>query len=487
MSAYEPTISVYYSKNSKTYVEQFRSFEEIFQKTDLHSSIHTVHATDMNLKELPKDIQLLTNMTSLNLSFNNLTILPEEICSLTKLKELFLFGNRLLTLPANFGRLAELTDLHLNDNSLSCLTPSFKELAKLRVLNLSVNKFVNIPREITELPELKTLMLNGNKLKVIGPIIGNFRSLEYFYAMNNRICSIPSEIGRIRTLKELNLEDNCIESLPDTIGDLGALIELNVSNNYYLSAIPRSIGRCASLVKFNAINNRLTRLPIEIVQCRRLTDIRTDGNEITIDPVIQRFIDGRHNVRNHVGLYNDGQNVHTSSIQASIKKTILNLLNDPFTLKRSELTTRILEDEAIETNRKQLIIGYINDDKETHSELYCTFQDIFMKVYGRIVGTQDAEKKKELYKRLQEELGEGECKCFTGRLSRLVNVLNGFYDDVEITISANEQISNVILVLRSKHGLKIDDDMTDEVKEKIRAELEERGYEDDIIEVWLNV
>ena len=109
-----------------------------------------------------------------------------------------------------------------------------------------------------------------------------------------------------------------------------------------------------------------------------------------------------------------------------------------------------------------------------------------MKVYGRIVCEQDAEKKKELYKRLQEELGEGECKCFTGRLSRLVNVLNGFYDDVEITISANEQISNVILVLRSKHGLKIDDDMTDEVKEKIRAELEERGYENDIIEVWLN-
>ena len=71
-------------------------------------------------------------------------------------------------------------------------------------------------------------------------------------------------------------------------------------------------------------------------------------------------------------------------------------------------------------------------------------------------------------------------------MSRLVNVLNGFFEDVEITISANEQISNVILVLRSKHNLGIDDDMTDEVKEKIRAELEERGYEDDIIEVWLN-
>lgn len=486
MSSYQPKISVYYTNGQKTYVQEYDDFASLFQSTDIHSAIHTLHAIDMNLKEVPTDIKLLSNLISLNLSSNNLTILPEELCELMKLKELFLLGNRLLTLPANFGRLAELTDIHLNDNSLSCLTPSFKELAKLRVLNLSVNKFVSIPREITELPELKTLMLNGNKLKVIGPNIGNFKNLEYLYLMNNRICRIPSEIGRITTLKELILEDNCLESLPDTIGDLTALTELNVGNNYYLSAIPRSIGRCASLVKFNTMDNRLTRLPVEIVQCRRLTEIRTEGNEITLDPIIQRFIDGRNNVRNHVGLYNDGQNVHTSSIQASIKKSILNLLNDPFTLKKNELTTRILEDEAIETNRKQLIIGYINDDRETHSELYCTFQDIFTKVYGRIVGTQDAEKKKELYKRLQEELGEGECKCFTGRLSRLVNVLNGFFEDVEITISANEQISNVILVLRSKHNLGIDDDMTDEVKEKIRAELEERGYEDDIIEVWLN-
>ena len=28
------------------------------------------------------------------------------------------------------------------------------------------------------------------------------------------------------------------------------------------------------------------------------------------------------------GLYNDGQNVHTSSIQDSVKQSIINLLND---------------------------------------------------------------------------------------------------------------------------------------------------------------
>ena len=77
--------------------------------------------------------------------------------------------------------------------------------------------------------------------------------------------------------------------------------------------------------------------------------------------------------------------------------------------------------------------------------------------------------------------------CFTGRISRLVNVLNGFVDDIRIEISTNEQIANVILALRTKHSLGANDEMTDAVKEAIRKELEERGYEEDIINVWVNV
>lgn len=97
------------------------------------------------------------------------------------------------------------------------------------------------------------------------------------------------------------------------------------------------------------------------------------------------------------------------------------------------------------------------------------------------------ETQQELYKRVAQELDEGECKCFGGRLTRIVNILNGFFDDVIIHVSSNDQISNVILKLREKHGLLIDDDMTDEVKKEIRRELEERGYENEVIELWLNV
>jgi hypothetical protein len=40
-----------------------------------------------------------------------------------------------------------------------------------------------------------------------------------------------------------------------------------------------------------------------------------------------------------------------------------------------------------------------------------------------------------------------ECKYFTGRISRLVNVLNGYYDDIKIEITENEQIGTIIGIM----------------------------------------
>ena len=45
---------------------------------------------------------------------------------------------------------------------------------------------------------------------------------------------------------------------------------------------------------------------------------------------------------------------------------------------------------------------------------------------------------------------EADCKCYTGRLTRLVNVLNGYYEDIKIHISDSEQISNIIISIKNK-------------------------------------
>ena len=50
------------------------------------------------------------------------------------------------------------------------------------------------------------------------------------------------------------------------------------------------------------------------------------------------------------------------------------------------------------------------------------------------------------------EITEANCKCFTGRISRLINVLNGYDEHIEIHIANNEQISNIVIVIRNKLG-----------------------------------
>jgi hypothetical protein len=71
------------------------------------------------------------------------------------------------------------------------------------------------------------------------------------------------------------------------------------------------------------------------------------------------------------------------------------------------------------------------------------------------------------------------CKCFTGRITRLVNVLNGFDSNIKIEINEAEQIGAVLSLLRDKYS------NDDEFKIEAEKELKERGYNDDTIKCWL--
>jgi len=79
---------------------------------------------------------------------------------------------------------------------------------------------------------------------------------------------------------------------------------------------------------------------------------------------------------------------------------------------------------------------------------------------------------------LLQEISDGICMCFTGRLTRLLNTLVGFFPDIELQISDSEQITNIIMELSNKFegGL---------LKEAVRKELLERQYNESIINEWI--
>ena len=78
-------------------------------------------------------------------------------------------------------------------------------------------------------------------------------------------------------------------------------------------------------------------------------------------------------------------------------------------------------------------------------------------------------------------MSESICKCFTGRLSRLINTLNGFDDRVCIMISNNDAIGNIIVMTIAKNK----DKNIIEQKEICKLELLSRGYTKDIIDEWI--
>ena len=87
------------------------------------------------------------------------------------------------------------------------------------------------------------------------------------------------------------------------------------------------------------------------------------------------------------------------------------------------------------------------------------------------------ENKDEIKNILNQEINDSLCKCFTGRLSRLVNVLNGYSDLVSITISDSEQ-KNMIMSI----GIRTYENR-EELENYIRQEFETRGFDD--VEEWI--
>jgi hypothetical protein len=128
---------------------------------------------------------------------------------------------------------------------------------------------------------------------------------------------------------------------------------------------------------------------------------------------------------------------------------------------------------------KEIITEYIDCD-DIHSMLNITFKELFISVMIEMESLS-IDLQVEIQKRLNEEMQDSECKCFTGRISRLVNCLSGYSNKVVIQISESEEISNIISIVMSKRGMKT----IEVLKEEVQKALKERGYKDTKIEEWL--
>merc|ERR1712023_337735 len=102
----------------------------------------------------------------------------------------------------------------------------------------------------------------------------------------------------------------------------------------------------------------------------------------------------------------------------------------------------IVKDEILTEDCKQALLEYAADTN-VHSELGLTFGETLRYVFSRIQSNPNANGIKEV---LNKEMADSVGKCFTGRITRLIDCLNAFDPLVEINLlSEKELINNVCL------------------------------------------
>lgn len=298
--------------------------------------------SNIDLRTLPKSLNMLKRLVSLNLNNNQFSSIPNVICELYNLEELWASGNKIKYVPYNLGNLSKLEILSLNANQLKDLPNSYEKLNRLRVCCLSTNKFKKIPNCIARgMRSLQILEFSQNNCINLD-VYPKSTNLIKFYAEENDICPLfPNWIlcssyknleivslnktrfekfylpTRTSTcyvkklfMKQCNLNGKIVEFI---IARMIYLEELVLGNkrmlyqNYFpimpintklnplslkeldiqnvgLPQVPKTIQRFFDLIKLNLSCNNIFFLPKEICTLTNLVTLIIDRNHLTTLP-----------------------------------------------------------------------------------------------------------------------------------------------------------------------------------------------------------
>lgn len=402
--------------------------------------------------------------------------IPESLVKLHSISSLFMHKNLIMKIPEFFCNLTNLTILDLSNNLIKIIPDSFSKLTNLTYLDLSLNLINSVPESLSELKNLNDLILSRNKLCPFPKVLTTLVNLRTLDLSHNYIGYIPYSISKLINLTHLYLSHNRIYGIPDSISDLVNLTHLYLSYNRIYD-IPVSISNLANLAELDVSYNDIKQIPYKLIYLKRLRRFSYISNPVeNIHPNIQTFLDRIKTKIEYA--YNDTQSVHKSSIQKSVKISIQNILSVKYDTEEDILSV-VKKDNILSQDCKNSLISYAQD-LTPHSFLQVNFLDVLRAVWNRIRQNKYAD---EIKKVLNIEIMDAQDKCFTGRLSRLVNCLSGFDDLVEINLTDNERIGSVISQIKSQ--LKDENRYSRERHiELSRDRLLDLGYSQDTIDEW---
>ncbi|KAK3410981.1 hypothetical protein EUGRSUZ_J03004 [Eucalyptus grandis] len=263
-----------------------------------------VELTSLNLYlsyfggQIPLQLLNLTNLSSLNLSWNfELELTNHDMDTmvqrLTKLEHLDLSWLNVLPsffeatpFPEAIANLSSLTSLVLEGCNLQGTIPTvIFELPRLQLLNLCFNSELsgNLPEFPLHSP-IKSLFLCGTNFS--GPLpasLGNLTFLnEFDISSSNLSRNIPSSIGKLTQLTMLSFRSNKLSGeIPSSIRKLVQLSSLDLSMNQLSGEIPVEITCLTRLTYLDLSFNKLIGpIPKDISNLVNLTSLFLQSNNL---------------------------------------------------------------------------------------------------------------------------------------------------------------------------------------------------------------
>ncbi|CAO2648132.1 Nn.00g090540.m01.CDS01 [Neocucurbitaria sp. VM-36] len=239
------------------------------QSMDLHGNI---------LRELPKGLKRLAQLSKLNLSRNKLPMeVLEVIAHIPTLRELKLAENDLQgDLSTALCGLTSLEVLELQGNKLSSLPAAMSQL-NLRMLNVSDNQVRTIPMELFT---SSLIELNASKNRLEGTLlsVGSLLHLQVLRVANNSITSLHGGSSiHLPAIRVLDLSTNRLASLPE-VTTWTNLTTLLVGENK-LDALPEGFVTL-SLYTADFTGNDITQLDERIALMENLEHLTVAANPL---------------------------------------------------------------------------------------------------------------------------------------------------------------------------------------------------------------
>lgn len=192
-----------------------------------------------------------------------------------------------------------------------------------------------------------------------------------------------------------------------------------------------------------------------------LLDLIRDRDDIQEEQKIRvvNRVERKEEKKNIRTVYSDSQNVHNTKINQSVlsvARHIVGLYNyqiglDNELVSDEQLLNRI--GRYLNTkygNRLKESLDFISTSVATFG-INISLQDVFRAIW-LWMGDQKPDLRNDLEKRLVDELREMEGYCTTGHLARLINVIQGFTDDDNLTIKIadKDRAKSVVVAFLSK-------------------------------------